>query len=850
MRKELEIIEQIENYLLNKMSDQEMTQFEAEINRNPELADQVQFHQEFTSGFKRAAAFNSAQRAYSNWKLKILLTKGLILLVILGAIAISVVILSDSIEVSKDEINKEQESSPSTIYLDENDSLFASANQYLEQQLFKLSNDSDTVIETNNGLVVFVPAGAFDTPNDQIDFIVQEALNPADIMYSGLNTMTKDGDTLETGGMFYFDAFSVGERVKLNKELIVDVPADPSKTGMQLYDGEKDANGEIVWKDPKPLSSPLIPLEITELDFYPPGYEKWMDNKGFINKDFKDSLYFSFAFTKKTSGVTNSNFIPGGPEILMNSNSVQEVELSAIMPFNMMLPRIPQDTSFGDNRSCFEKGKALFEANCGSCHLPDRDMTGPSLKGAKERWKSNDLFYLYIQNSQASRFTNNKYVNELRKKWGGSLMTPQAVTFEQINDIFCYVENYQSGDEVEGASIMGVDPAVVQTIWNKKFNNTNLATKEFEMRMPYIHNSCNTAILEVYISNLDKSLSEVDLIAYKMGGGSKFKEFAAMNHGKVDISSAAQKELIAYYQKKSEIIREATRRTNEAYWTEQRIKDLKMSKENSDAIEREIQSKNSTYQKELNYNIDKVYLELGIKKNQTRNNFPISVTRSRIDSSVVQVTQTRTPIQSTRPIFRANINNLGWKNIDCLYSISRSRESVRIKNNNKTTKIDYLSWQLIVTDAEQFNRINVYNIPKEFNTYVKISGTKGKYNYTLNSRLSYKTVVIAWNENGIFYSFDSATTPGEKIVKLESISATEWSKIVNEEISSINAMSDELNYIELSQKDLKRQNINQFKKKLLKEVQPVIFPCWVDKSLVVTDSTVTRNNLLEETISE
>ena len=43
-----------------------------------------------------------------------------------------------------------------------------------------------------------------------------------------------------------------------------------------------------------------------------------------------------------------------------------------------------------------EAGKKLFTGNCASCHFPDKDMTGPSLKGARERWienSSEDNFY-------------------------------------------------------------------------------------------------------------------------------------------------------------------------------------------------------------------------------------------------------------------------------------------------------------------------------------------------------------------------------------------------------------------------------------------------------------------------
>jgi cytochrome c2 len=35
--------------------------------------------------------------------------------------------------------------------------------------------------------------------------------------------------------------------------------------------------------------------------------------------------------------------------------------------------------------SDFQKGEALFDNNCASCHFADKDMTGPALKGARER---------------------------------------------------------------------------------------------------------------------------------------------------------------------------------------------------------------------------------------------------------------------------------------------------------------------------------------------------------------------------------------------------------------------------------------------------------------------------------
>jgi cytochrome c551/c552 len=38
-------------------------------------------------------------------------------------------------------------------------------------------------------------------------------------------------------------------------------------------------------------------------------------------------------------------------------------------------------------------GEALFKANCAACHKPDKDFTGPALKGWKDRVPPGDWIY-------------------------------------------------------------------------------------------------------------------------------------------------------------------------------------------------------------------------------------------------------------------------------------------------------------------------------------------------------------------------------------------------------------------------------------------------------------------------
>ena len=89
-------------------------------------------------------------------------------------------------------------------------------------------------------------------------------------------------------------------------------------------------------------------------------------------------------------------------------------------------------------------GETLFKANCGACHFPDKDMTGPGLQGARENWienSSEENFYEWVKNSQTVIDGGDSYAKGLFAEWG-TVMTPQAVTNSQIDDIFAYVESY------------------------------------------------------------------------------------------------------------------------------------------------------------------------------------------------------------------------------------------------------------------------------------------------------------------------------------------------------------------------------------------------------------------------
>lgn len=92
-----------------------------------------------------------------------------------------------------------------------------------------------------------------------------------------------------------------------------------------------------------------------------------------------------------------------------------------------------------------QDGEKLFQQNCASCHKPDKDMTGPALKGSRQRWidnSSEDNFYSWVRNSGEVIASGDAYANELFNKWNKSTMTPQNLTNEQIDAVFEYIESY------------------------------------------------------------------------------------------------------------------------------------------------------------------------------------------------------------------------------------------------------------------------------------------------------------------------------------------------------------------------------------------------------------------------
>jgi hypothetical protein len=105
----------------------------------------------------------------------------------------------------------------------------------------------------------------------------------------------------------------------------------------------------------------------------------------------------------------------------------------------------------------------------------------------------------------------------------------------------------------------GIDPAIIKVIKSEKYQNTFIATREFEARLKLIFKTCNNAVLVTYINNLDKNLYEVDSMAAIAVGENQyyddFVNFSQQRLTKVKQSDKSAALLKGYYERQLEKVK-------------------------------------------------------------------------------------------------------------------------------------------------------------------------------------------------------------------------------------------------------------------------------------------------------
>src|ERR1700730_16963175 len=108
---------------------------------------------------------------------------------------------------------------------------------------------------------------------------------------------------------------------------------------------------------------------------------------------------------------------------------------------------------FTGNGLMAQDGKALFQADCASCHHPTKIVTGPALQGVTERVPDTKLLHAWIRNNGAVLASGNKYFNDLFAQYNKTPMNIfPTLTDGEIDAILKYVNDYKEAPKVVDGS--------------------------------------------------------------------------------------------------------------------------------------------------------------------------------------------------------------------------------------------------------------------------------------------------------------------------------------------------------------------------------------------------------------
>lgn len=354
-----------------------------------------------------------------------------------------------------------------------------------------------------------------------------------------------------------------------------------------------------------------------------------------------------------------------------------------------------------------------------------------------------------------------------------------------------------------------INPAKIKTIWSDTFQNTLFSTREFEQRIPWIHATGDNNILDLYINNLDKSLSDIDSMAatrLSRNLKKKFLSFAARKDGKVKNGSTSLQKLRDYYQSKTRANIEAIAKTQAAFWKKQAALDALADQEKDQHQNDSVNRVQQLFIDELNINVKEAYRQLGY------------------DSSL-------TPRFTYEKVYRAQVITTGWYNVDkAVYASTTTRTTLDFTDSTtgKQAIIQYLPVSFEVAQSNEYDRLYVYLLPDQLSSFMRLDGSNGTYTEKLDELMQYDLVCIGWKGEQAFLYKEAHIKPGDHSgIRLTAISRPELEQALQQVGSrpQASAMKQELDYFQFESTDQKRNMDNQALAKLTFKILGFISTC-------------------------
>lgn len=831
----------IERYLNNELSAEGKTAFEAELKQNRELQQEFELHKLTAEIIQRDSLRNLVKESGKWFHLKKMILNSGIVLVIAGALAVAIYFFAIRANDAEEKIQEQQVLERSLVEQMEKELAFTN----IAPEYFQFTGESDVFL-SESGVLLSITDESFllngKAYKGKAIVQWQEAQKASDIVKAGLST--KSGDRLlETQGMFSLNAFTPeGKKLQLtDKGVYVQVPVDELKKDMKLFTGVPGKNGGIDWQNPVELERLPKPKNMAKMDLFPPRYEpKLNELKWFKEKSKRDSLYLSFeeAVSVKDSTAVESEdlYMFTEPEEFPATNNPYQgggasIALT-ILPKPQQLAESPEDKA---NWSfSVEYLKDNYANIVATVNLKDNWMIGilnesvsPFTIPTRFRLDKTPDFMLVgevndlspivgaIDTENAKKYQVKKFCNEMAIYESNRLVFKQKVkllkkgNFEISGNFSYQICKAQSNclppysdkftvqvSSTAGSGINHIPPSKVLAIWKKAFNNTNLATQDFEDRMKEIHETCNEKVFDVYADNLNEPLWKLDERVVRMGYP-QFQRFANQKVGKIKLDDAHQRSLNAFYEKAVAEIHARGKNELEIAMKRERLWDSNLQEERDKEVLRRGLRESANLNEEYGFNLRNVYKQLGVTAGFQMHN----------GGNIV------------------NIDKYVW-------DATAARQSTLITDpeTGKSAQITYESLAMEVKQSEKYGKLFLYLFSKEINSYQRLDFRNGKLEYNLNGDMNYRAAIVGMNETGYFYYQLNELKAGNLgVISLNEISEKEFDKRINtlnkKRISNAMSMKDELNWLFKEKANYavlrKRRENAAFRE----QIRPTIYSC-------------------------
>ena len=758
MRDSLNIYEQIDNYLSNNMSADELSAFKNQLTKNPELQQMVENQKLMIQAQQRkilrseiAAIANGGGFSYGNVLGGIVVGVALTAAVWFGTRpeVVNKIVNTTELAIEPDTISDEAVSTSHVEKLSYAEDTECGGHKTWvapDSQIFPINPSKGATIEGKQGMLIIVPKDAF--INDKgiliktpVELELVEALTLEDMVLYDLATLS-DGKLLESGGMFYINPTSNGENVNINPQrpFYIEIPTNEVKPGMMAFKGEVAEDGTLNWIEPKPLKKFLARIDLNNLDFLPEGFDGGVeDGLPFkrhkkISENLIDSLYYSLTDIEEVNEVKLSGKTKG--ESSWSGNALPKGNVTVTGKINLLGKGIA--TVYLGNENGSSVVKSTSDGNYIFSKIPA------------------DAYRLNVVTSYVNLGKVNYevvYSADVTVKNQGVVQLKDIVLNEGVgnSDI---LPNSQADlsliDNKNRNEMCGVDPLTIKAIRTSNFANTYVATSEFEERLRVLHKLDNgQELLDVYLSRLGEDMYMSDsIVMTKVQGDYKTVFNNYYNEKLTNLKDAEihQEQMSAYYNKKKKEYAGSIQKLR----NDLNKKDLKQIKELREQL-----------------NISRDNYRASLKLNSPKNDLDNSNSkRASAIAKLVSKLPARNAVNSPQTYSTAWAS-AGWVNIDSYFKmLAKGSQDVKIlaKNGEESTQVyQWLNAINTLTPLSVSNGTAIAKFPK------RGSKNAGQINNTFCFAISKNNGIFKWCQKAFNPYKSSMLTANLKITSLKDI---------------------------------------------------------------------------------